>query len=279
MQDRIKTLFYVLLSYAAVRRCVESLPYVGKKVPPGQRTHVFDREYGIDTSGALPQRLIVSDKTLQTQISPYFGSQPRAVRAALQSLGVVDEYTFVDLGCGKGRVMVIASEFPFRGIVGIELSKRLAKTARSNTANIGRRFPSRPRFAVIEGNAATVQLPEGNLVIFIYHSFGALLLAPLIKRLETTLTLGTTHIFFVYYNPVHGDILDNSPAFTRWYADDLGVNEAVVIWQTHGARSVPTPHANSNRGIVIVDPLWHAGLAAAEPAAIGVTQGVHQRNG
>jgi SAM-dependent methyltransferase len=270
MNERIKTLLYVPLSHASVRRSLESIPYLSDKLPLGQRTHPIDRQYGIDTSGFVPARLIITDKAQQSQISPYTGSQPDVIRAAISALGEVDEYGFIDIGCGKGRAMVVASEFPFRHVMGVELSPRLAKIAARNMAIIKQRFSARPTFTVIGGNALTVPLPEGKLVIFLYHPFGADLVSELVKKLEIGLTPRSEPLFFVYYNPVHGEIVDASSKFTRWYAktfscatSDLGENskETVVIWQSVHAESNKTPHADADRPILIVDPLWKADLA------------------
>lgn len=42
----------------------------------------------------------------------------------------IEDYTFVDIGCGKGRAVLLASEVRFREIVGIELNTKLAVLAR-----------------------------------------------------------------------------------------------------------------------------------------------------
>ena len=269
MNERIKTLLYVPLSHASVQVPLESIPYLSDKLPLGQRTHPIDRQYGIDTSGFVPARLIITDKAQQSQISPYTGSQPDVIRAAISALGEVDEYSFIDIGCGKGRAMVVASRSrsPRYGC------RTLSKTGQDRSAEYGdyqAALSARPTFTVIGGNALTVPLPEGKLVIFLYHPFGADLVSELVKKLEIGLTPRSEPLFFVYYNPVHGEIVDASSKFTRWYAktfscatSDLGENskETVVIWQSVHAESNKTPHADADRPILIVDPLWKADLA------------------
>lgn len=50
----------------------------------------------------------------------YLPTRPSVVRTALARLPVQDlkEYTFVDLGAGKGRVLLVAAEYPFGKIGG-----------------------------------------------------------------------------------------------------------------------------------------------------------------
>jgi SAM-dependent methyltransferase len=241
MKRRLKILFHALLNYAWLRRCLETIPYFNKILPPFHRTHPFDRQFGTDTSGLVPVQMIVSDKTLRSQISPYGASQPSIIRRAITALGKIEEYNFIDLGCGKGRVIIVASEFPFRSISGVELSPHLVKIARRNIAIIERRFPMRPPVATVEGNAVTLPLPEGKLVLFFYHSFGEELLSQFINKLEAFLASGNGPVFFIYCNPENANLLDASPAFTRWYAGlvpydeselGFGPRDAVMVWRS-----------------------------------------------
>jgi SAM-dependent methyltransferase len=103
-----------------------------------QRTHPIDRTYGIDTSGSVSVENLHPDPRLQCLIVDYLASQPSIVRRGLSALGNIRDYVFVDLGCGKGRATTVAGEFPFRAVVGVELSAALAATARANAATIAR---------------------------------------------------------------------------------------------------------------------------------------------
>ena len=47
-----------------------------------------------------------------------------------------DRFTFVDFGAGKGRVLMMACEYPFKQVIGVELSRKLHATA-SRNYNIG----------------------------------------------------------------------------------------------------------------------------------------------
>src|SRR5258706_2882714 len=210
--------------------------------------------------------MITSDKSLSHKINPYGASQPSIIRRAITALGTIDHHEFIDIGCGKGRAMVVASEFPFRSISGIELSPQLTKVARRNISTVQRGFPARPPVEAIEGNAITFPLPKAKLALFFCHSFGEELLSQLISNLETAISSGIGPVFFVYYNPVHGNVLDSSPAFARWYADTLPYDESelgfgpdtedsVVIWHIGNGASA-TPHLHADRPIIITTPRW-----------------------
>jgi hypothetical protein len=107
-----------------------------------QRVHPFDRFYGTDTSGYVGMDQL-PDGTSSVHAMSYAGSQPSTVRAALRQLPSVEDYTFVDLGCGKGRALLVASEFPFNAIIGVELNPALATIAERNAQTIKQREPGR----------------------------------------------------------------------------------------------------------------------------------------
>ena len=70
-----------------------------------------DEQYGIDTIGFLAANEITADKDLSSRIVCYDGSQPSIVRKALAALGGIEDYTLLDLGCGKGRATVAGPFF------------------------------------------------------------------------------------------------------------------------------------------------------------------------
>jgi SAM-dependent methyltransferase len=216
--------------------------------------HPFDRFYGIDTSGFVPAEELASSPFDGGKPGFYAGSQPSIIRTALATLTASEPFTFVDLGCGKGRPLIVASEFPFRDIVGIELSESLARAARRNASILRRRFPARVPVRVELQDASTYTYPDGNLVVFLYNPFPEVVVLKVLERL-TPLLSATRRIFVVYYNPVHGHCFDGSPAFKRYFAaalpyaaEEIGYgpdqHDAVVIWQA-GSSLPALPNADA----------------------------------
>lgn len=206
-----------------------------------ERIHPFDRAHGTDTSGVVSPESLPADEARAHAVC-YAGSQPSLLRQALAECAPVDSFTFVDLGCGKGRALLVASEFPFRGILGVELSAPLAQIANRNAALIARRFPQRTAISVAVADASTFPLPSGNLLLFLYHPFGPELVARVVASVEAALASEHRSIYIVYCNPVAGHCLDASPMLNRRYArelpyaaEELGYGpdetDTVVIWQ------------------------------------------------
>ncbi len=265
----------VLIRSAAFRRAYGLRIYWDWHWP-----HPIDAEYGIDTSGRVAEEelrtrvpAVGADAVLSREIVGYIGSQPSIVRRALDSLPDVagaSGYGFVDIGCGKGRVLVLASERGLAGLLGVEIDAELAAIARANAAVVAARFPGRPGITVETGDATAVAPPWRRVVFYVYHAFGAELMARLCRRIEELVGPHIDHCFLVYYNPVCAAVFDASPALQRWFAAEVpyaaaehgfGPNRAdtVVIWQSrHGA--LP-PHDPGRDRAVVPGTQMHATLA------------------
>lgn len=81
--------------------------------------------------------------------------------------------TFVDLGCGKGRVVLIAAERRFAKVIGVELDQRLVATAERNVAAWAARHPTATPPAIVWSDAAEVPLAGAPLVLYLYNPFEA----------------------------------------------------------------------------------------------------------
>jgi SAM-dependent methyltransferase len=231
--------------------------------------HPIDLHYGIETGGFIGFEKLQSGKTSDVFCTAYVGSRPEVIRKALHMLQDHRGLTFLDLGCGKGRALAVASEFPFRRIVGVELAPVLAAAARTNAEIMRRRFPDRTPIEVIEGDASATTVPDGPLVIYLFHPFYRKIMKGVVRNLEKWLLSAKSKAFVVYYNPVYFDLLDKSRLFRRVYAGmiDFEPNEEetkdrhqpaadpLAIWQSAGEPTLePHPHAAAR--IQIVEAGW-----------------------
>jgi len=235
-----------------VSRLLRPLPGAGSLYGYGwDRRHPFDYDNGTDTSGVVVLETLRAhtDHPAVAHAGEYAGSQPSVVRAALDALPPLSDATFIDLGCGKGRPLLVAAERQFREVVGIDLSPELVGIARSNAAIMQARHGGRAPIRVVVGDAASYPLPSGDVVLFLYNSFGAPIVAELLASVERALKTERRAIYVISYNPVHGRLFDASPLLTRRWAAMLpcaraergyGADEddTVVIWQGGDA---PTP--------------------------------------
>jgi SAM-dependent methyltransferase len=225
--------------------------------------HPIDTRYGISTGAAIPGWLLGGDSKEGVFITSYVGCQPSCVRAALSSIDARDQVTFVDLGCGLGRALVLASEFAFKRIVGVELSPEMSRLAERNVQTFSSGFPQRTKPEIVQQDARTFSFPPETTVVFLFHPFGRPILQRIVEVLEERSRRGA-ELFVVYENPVHGDILDDQVWLKRWFAQNVvadanelpfhsGVRgmgqESVVVWYA-GRKPAPDKRGSALRIVV-----------------------------
>ena len=178
--------------------------------------------YGLDTSGVIQANDLAFDPDMAAHSSPYGGSQPSIVRGCLAILpdprGL---QAFVDLGCGKGRPLLVASEFPFQRVVGVEIAPRLAEIARQNARP---RPPTGPAgFDRGSGRRRDHHRGAGSShgLFPADNPFDTVLIGGVAGNIAAQLGERLEHAFIVYYNPVHAQVFDRSPHFARWSARRL----------------------------------------------------------
>ncbi len=196
--------------------------------PAPSPVHPFDASLGIDASGLITADQLHSDSPAHRFITAYYGIAPSILRALLDLWQShchpplsLDHYTFVDIGAGKGRAMLVAAEAPFREVVGIELTPAMAAVARENLDTA----QSRPNqllapLRLVEGDALALPFPEGPLLLFLFNPFEAPAVRRLLRRLiqqAATPNVDPQTIDILYVNAEHRSILERDPHLaTLW---------------------------------------------------------------
>ena len=165
-----------------------------------ERDSSFDRRFVTDTGGSVaPADLGIADAATRDQAILYLPSPARVTRWMLDNLGIDHRrYSFVDLGCGKGRVLLVASEYPFQQIVGVEISERLAAIARDNIARYRPRRRQCWSVTVDTSDATSFEFPLTPLLVHFYHPFEPALTAAVLTRLEESALRAPRPIVIAY---------------------------------------------------------------------------------
>jgi SAM-dependent methyltransferase len=160
----------------------------------------FDRQFGTDTAGSIqPADLAIADSAAREQAILYLPSPTRVTRWMLDHVGIAhNEFTFLDLGCGKGRVLLVASDYPFLRVVGLEISPDLTAIARANIE----RYQSPTRrcrnLEVQNTDVTRIQFPETNLLIHLYHPFDPAVTETVLARLQSSLAKAPRKVVVAY---------------------------------------------------------------------------------
>jgi SAM-dependent methyltransferase len=178
----------------------------------------FDRQHGIDTRGLTPDETVAALAAHRDGLG-YEATRPRDFERLVKSLPLHSPpatYTFIDLGCGKGRVLILAAHHGFGRVVGVELDSRLVEVARANLRSIraaANGFPD--NVEVVAADAASYPLPLEPTVLYLYNPFGEQTIRDVAWNVQRSLKEKPRPLLVIYHNPVHQHLFEEMPALQR----------------------------------------------------------------
>jgi SAM-dependent methyltransferase len=204
------------------------------------RAHWFDWRHHVKTCGDddLRQLTVVGENA--SHAIAYIPTTPRTGRYILRSLPVTDpsNYTFIDIGSGKGRMLLLAAELPFRRVIGIEFASDLHALAQQNVKSY--RNPDQVCFQIepIHIDATQYEFPLEPLLIYFYYPFDQSVMEPVIQNLNRSLTEHPRDVILVYHNPVLSNVVESASQL-RVYAHTTYFASRYAIY-----RSIASPSPN-----------------------------------
>jgi hypothetical protein len=212
---------------AATRRLFAAMwEYVRDSMPECRRSRYGDADYDWDhrvntTSAAVGWR----DRLLGVFHSPYQPTEPAlfhemmdALQRQMQTdLTQVDlhDFVFIDLGSGKGRTLLMASDYPFRRIVGVELLPALHQIALENLRQY--RGEAQKCFALeaICADACAFVFRAEPAVLYLFNPFPEAGLRRALANLEESLRAHPRAVYVLYHNPLLEHVLAESVALRK----------------------------------------------------------------
>lgn len=193
--------------------------------PASGPIHPFDQVHGTDTSGLVPAKDLVTGHPHDEHVTAYYAVAPSILRSLVNQWKEtapghhITDYTFLDLGAGKGRAVLLASEFPFRQVIGVELNPAMANVAEANADLWRQAHASDPTadavapVSIVEVDALDFPLPSTPTLIFLFHPFEDPVLKKLLRHIESAFLGRAGDLDILYVNAEHGNLISRHPAF------------------------------------------------------------------
>jgi len=176
----------------------------------------FDLKYGTDTAVIVPAGALDISNEQLTHCNRYEAVGTEHFLSGLRALPIAyDEFTFIDIGCGKGRPLLLAALFPFKRIIGIDISTKLTAIARRNIDRFVEKDQKCLHISVILGDATAYELPQGNLVLYLNNPFDRKLMEQLLANIERSMVQFPREVYAIYHNPQYRDCWEKSSAFIQ----------------------------------------------------------------
>lgn len=203
---------------------------------PERPVHPFDTENGVDTGGRIGGSHLGVGHAHDIYNVAYQAAPPSRFDAAMAQWQKVSgaeglgSYGFFDIGCGKGRVVMLASEMGFREVGGVELDPQLAKLGQSNLESWAKTGKAVCPVRILEGDATEVPLPKLPCVFFLYNSFRAPVVQKMLERLEAHASAQAGEMWVIYLMPNEAAEFAGFPRFERVWEGGVRMSEEDRRW-------------------------------------------------
>lgn len=209
-----------------------------QSLKPSVAVHPFDEQFGVDTSGVIFPEDLYSGSRNDLFSSEYIGVPPSLFRRFVSALEIdYSRFTFLDLGSGKGRALMLASEFPFREVIGVELSPELHEVACKNLLQF--RSPAQRCMALrsVRGDATQFPFPGGPVVLYMWNPFCEPVFLKVLENLENSIQQEPREVYVLYADAGLDHHLEKSARLSKLWSGELEMSEEDYFANPLNARS------------------------------------------
>jgi len=123
----------------------------------------------------------------------------------MRHVDIREQDVFLDYGSGLGRVLLMAAQYPFRRVLGVELSARLNERARRNVACCRGKLRCTD-IEVIQADASAFVPPSDVSIMYLYSPFGPAILPRVLDNIHQSLEARPRELLLICKNPKYFEI-------------------------------------------------------------------------
>jgi len=141
----------------------------------------------------------------------------------------MEETTFVDIGAGMGRAMLLTSQFRFRAVAGVELHPTLVRIARRNAAIWRASAKAQTAIKVFRGDATAFRFPAGPCVVFLFNPFSAVVMRRFLLNIRSQFAARPSQIDLLYVNHEQDAVIERNLGWQRVFHGPVARSRADAI--------------------------------------------------
>ena len=188
----------------------------------------FDQKWNVQTDGNEDlSELQVIDRTNYLLGNRYQPTSPEMFDRILHSYPLpYEECIFIDCGSGKGRVLLLASELPFRRIIGVEFASDLTDIAQANIRGYNSPTQKCKQLEAVCADATIYPFPALPTVLYMANPFEGEVMKKFLRHVENSLKETPRTFFVLYRNPKYANLWDESKHFQK-----VSATEEFVVYK------------------------------------------------
>lgn len=196
--------------------------------PARRRLRYGDLDYDFDHAGVDTTWANVDLRTrlLETfSRGQYQASEPQLFHEILSSVPEkLAGFTFIDMGSGKGRALLMASEYPFAKVIGVEIIPELHAVAEKNVAIFKAQKADSPEIRSWCGDAREFEFPDEPMVVYFFNPFPEDVLRRVLQNLKASVQRQPRKLWVIYHNLVHASVFDSQ----EWLEKVIGTHQYAI---------------------------------------------------
>jgi len=162
----------------------------------------FDWRYGTDTTDFVPNENLAATSANLAFGTEYQPTAAREFQRMVRELPITPKnFTFVDIGCGKGRTLLLAAQAGFHRIVGVDYSSKVLASARQNIARFQPRAAG-AQYETVAADAVDFNFPPGDCVLFFFNPFNVKVMGSVVENLRRSHAANPRRFYVILYNCV-----------------------------------------------------------------------------
>ena len=209
------------LSHYSRRALNVALRREEEEEPAACDAHSCDDRFAAESYDARLDDLVIRSSNAKWGL-PYVPTQPEFFDKVVRGLPVRHEdYSFIDLGAGKGLALLLASSYSFKAITGVEYSKIFADQASKNISAHEEQNGRPSHIRCIWGDAADFEFPHEPTILYLFNPFQGKVMDRVVENIENSLRIAPRDLWVIYGIPWEGRKFRRSPMFEtlEWNAD------------------------------------------------------------
>ncbi len=177
--------------------------------------YFFDLRYGTDTASNVQLNSLNIDSTNIARGNPYQPTHPLTLKKFLKKLNLPSDKVIVDIGSGKGLVMMVAATCGYKEVHGVEFSKALCDIAEKNFGTFRQRTGSSTIMKIIHSDATDYKIEETEDVFYLFNPFDDVVLEKVMTNIHTSLKEHPRKVWIIYFYADHKGIIEKNAAFSK----------------------------------------------------------------
>ncbi len=173
--------------------------------------YLFDLKYRVETCSWSELQSLTVESDNKGHGYAYQPTRVLPLRLLFKSIQplLAPDSVLLDIGSGKGRVLLVASEFGFRAVRGVEFARELCQIAKKNLVHFKSKTGRPTEFEIIETDAAEYHIREDENVFILYNPFDDVILGRVLDNISASVRKQPRKVLIVYYNPKWKHVIEN----------------------------------------------------------------------